>query len=128
MRRGHWHDGRMSSVHNTTVVYCLCAEWCGVCRQWRPQFDALLQALQPARLVWVDVDAQEEVLDILDIEVFPVLLIARDGVPLFCGPIEPSPAMLRQLLQRLEQPAAGLDTAQAERLLALLQSADPALH
>lgn len=118
----------MSSVHAASVVYCLCAEWCGVCRQWRPQFEALRTALQPARLVWVDVDAQEEVLDILDIEVFPVLLVVREGLPLFCGPVEPTPGRLRQLLQGLEQPATGLDSAQAGRLLALLQSSDTARH
>lgn len=103
-------------------VYCLCAEWCGVCRQWRAQFEALAAALPQAVFVWVDVDAHEEVLDLIEIETFPVLLIAQGDEPLFCGPIQPAEPVLRRLLEGLDRPAAGLHP-QARRLLALLAAA-----
>jgi thioredoxin 1 len=102
-------------------VYCLCAAWCVVCRDWRAQFDAQALAHPRDRFVWVDVDAQEAVLDILDIETFPVLLIAEGATPLFCGPIQPQAQVLSRLLAGLAQPAAGL-TPQAQPLLDLLQA------
>ena len=101
-------------------VYCLCAEWCGVCREWRARFDALAAAHPQEHFVWVDVDAQEAVLDILDIETFPVLLIADGATPLFCGPVQPQLPVVERLLQGLQQPAAGVDPA-AQPLLALLR-------
>lgn len=101
------------------TVYCLCAEWCGVCREWRAQFQALASALPSERLVWVDVDAHEDVLDILDIETFPVLLIARDGVPLFCGAVQPSATQVQRLLQGLDSPAPGLAAAAGPLLTSL---------
>lgn len=110
----------MPAANAVTDVYCLCAEWCGVCREWRAHFDALAAAHPQARWAWVDVDAHEAVLDLLDIETFPVLLIARDGRPLFCGPVEPTQAQVGRLLA-LSQPAAGLDPA-AQPLLDLLKT------
>ncbi|GHD02878.1 hypothetical protein GCM10007320_62480 [Pseudorhodoferax aquiterrae] len=103
------------------LVYCLCAEWCGVCREWRARFDALAAAHPQDRFVWVDVDAQEAVLDVLDIETFPVLLIADGATPLFCGPVQPQLPVVERLLQGLQQPAAGVDPA-AQPLLDLLQA------
>jgi thioredoxin-like negative regulator of GroEL len=101
-------------------VYCLCAEWCGVCREWRARFDAMAAAHPQVQFVWVDVDAQEAVLDILDIETFPVLLIADGATPLFCGPVQPQLPVVERLLQGLQQPAAADPVAQ--QLLALLQA------
>ncbi|RCW65264.1 thioredoxin family protein [Pseudorhodoferax soli] len=101
-------------------VYCLCAEWCGVCREWRARFDALAAAHPQDHFVWVDVDAQEAVLDVMDIETFPVLLIAQEGEPLFCGPVLPTAGVAERLLQGLQRPAAGVDPV-AQQLLALLQ-------
>lgn len=115
------------SAHATAVrptgrhVYCLCAEWCGVCREWRAHFDALAVAHPQDRFVWVDVDAQEEVLDIMDIETFPVLLIAQDGAPLFCGPVLATGPVVARLMQGLQHPAANVDPA-ARQLLDLLQA------
>ncbi|MFT3720528.1 thioredoxin family protein [Pseudorhodoferax sp.] len=101
-------------------VYCLCAEWCGACREWRARFDALAAAHPRWRFHWIDVDAHEDVLDVLDIQTFPVLLIAQDGAPLFCGPVQPQQPAVERLLQSLREPVAGLDPA-AHRLLDLLQ-------
>lgn len=101
-------------------VYCLCAEWCGVCREWRERFDALAAAHPQDRFVWVDVDAEEAVLDILDIETFPVLLIAQGAEPLFCGPVQPTVPVVDRLLGGLDRPGGHVDPA-AQALLALLQ-------
>jgi thioredoxin 1 len=101
-------------------VYCLCAEWCGVCREWRAVFDAQAAAHPGDRFAWIDVDAHEDVLDLVEIETFPVLLIAEQGRVVFFGPMEPSAGMLGRLLERAE--AGPSADGAAERLLKSLQA------
>ncbi|WP_162241750.1 thioredoxin domain-containing protein [Pseudorhodoferax sp. Leaf267] len=102
-------------------VYCLCAEWCGVCREWRAAFEAQAAAHPGDAFAWIDVDAHEEVLDAVEIETFPVVLIAEQGRVLFFGAIEPSGGMLGRMLERVE---GGVASARddAERLLNVLSS------
>lgn len=101
-------------------IYCLCAEWCGVCREWRAAFEALAAAPQPGeRFVWVDVDAHDAVLDAIEIETFPVLLVAHQGRAVFCGPVEPTPARVRRLLDGLARDPARPDRAAQAVLQAL---------
>ena len=81
-------------------VVCLCAAWCGVCRDYRATFDAAAaEAPAGARFAWVDIEDEAELLDDVDVENFPTLLIARGGRTLFFGPVTPQPATLARLLQ-----------------------------
>ncbi|MEY4675975.1 MAG: hypothetical protein RLZZ470_482 [Pseudomonadota bacterium] len=57
-------------------VFCLCAEWCGTCREYQPLFNQLAIDMPQARFVWVDVEAHDDLLQDLDIENFPTLLLA----------------------------------------------------
>ena len=57
-------------------VFCLCAEWCGTCREYQPLFNQLAADLPQARFAWVDVEEQDDLLQDLDIENFPTLLLA----------------------------------------------------
>lgn len=57
-------------------VLCLCAEWCGTCREYQPLFNQLAADMPQARFVWIDVEAHDDLLQDLDIENFPTLLIA----------------------------------------------------
>ena len=57
-------------------VLCLCAEWCGTCREYQPLFNQLALEMPQARFIWVDVEAHDDLLQDLDIENFPTLLIA----------------------------------------------------
>lgn len=102
----------------TRQVYCLCAEWCGVCREWRAAFEAQAAAHPGDRFTWVDVDAHEEVLDAVEIETFPVLLIAEQGKVVFFGALEPSGGILARLLdvESIGAPAGN----DLQRLLAFL--------
>lgn len=81
-------------------VVCLCAAWCGVCRDYRATFDAAA-ADTPAsmRFAWVDIEDDAALLDDVDVENFPTLLIADRGRTLFFGTITPQPATLARLLQ-----------------------------
>ena len=84
------------SVH----VFCLCAQWCGTCREYQPLFDQLAAQLPQARFTWVDVETHDDLLGDLDIENFPTLLIADQlGQPLFAGTVLPHAETLQRMCQ-----------------------------
>jgi thioredoxin 1 len=85
-------------------VACLCAEWCGACRDYRPVFDALATAAgaDPGDVrAWIDIEDHPEVAGDLDIETFPTLLIAdAEGRVRFLGSVTPHAATLQRLVER----------------------------
>ncbi len=104
-------------------VACLCAQWCGVCRDWRPAFVEQARAHPRLRFAWVDVEDEAEAMGDVDIETFPTLLVARGTRPLFLGPVLPSGPGFARLLASLRaqpDPAPGLP-ASAQPLLHRLQ-------
>ncbi|MGE8396926.1 MAG: thioredoxin family protein, partial [Comamonas sp.] len=46
----------------TWSVVCLCAQWCGVCRQYESEFLALREKYPQLRFVWMDVEEREDLL------------------------------------------------------------------
>lgn len=97
-------------------VICLCAQWCGNCRDYLPVFESLRERYAgAARLGWIDIEDESEVLGDIEVENFPTLLLLQGEVPVFLGPLVPQAAVLTQLVQ------SALDG----RLPALN---DPALH
>lgn len=105
-------------------IVCLCAAWCGVCRQYQVDFQAIVQSWElahtPLSWAWVDVEDDAHLLpDALDVQTFPTVLIAQGEQVLFWGPVLPQTAHLTQLLQRCaKQPSSaqthhGDDVAQA---------------
>ena len=100
-------------------VACLCAQWCGVCRDWQAAFEEQARAHPHMAFAWVDVEDEADAMGDVDIETFPSLLVARDGEPLFLGPIPPSGEGLARLLAALQAqpgPGRGLDPAAAPLL------------
>ena len=91
----------------SVLVVCLCAEWCGVCRDYRQRF-AQVQAQFPAlQFLWIDVEDEADLLDPIDVDDFPTLLLAVGGTPYFFGPLTPQADTLARLLRALiEDPAA----------------------
>ena len=80
---------------------CLCAAWCGVCREWTPVFEALAASHPQVRFDWVDVEDEADALGDVDVETFPTLLIADRAAPRFFGPVQPSAVQVGKLLDRL---------------------------
>ena len=102
-------------------VICLCAEWCGVCRDWRGTFEAAAAAHPGLRFAWVDIEDESEAMGDVDVETFPTLLIAKAGEPLFFGPVQPSGSQFTRLIASLrEGNAAGAVAPNAAPLLARL--------
>jgi thioredoxin 1 len=104
-------------------VFGLCADWCGVCREWRAVFDAAAAAHPDDRFVWVDIEDADELVGDLDIETFPTLLVGVNGRVLFFGTIVPSLQLLTRLLAGLDGSGTGGATAQTQALLHRLESA-----
>lgn len=93
---------------------CLCAGWCGTCRDYRPLFDELARAHPGVRFEWVDIEDESEIADDLDVETFPTLLIADGRRALFLGPLLPQAPVLARLLTSLQAGAAGTTGAGGE--------------
>ena len=104
----------------TWWVACLCAAWCGVCRDWLPMFTEQARAHPHLRFAWVDVEDEDAAMGDVDIETFPTLLVARDGEVLFLGPIPPSATQFARMLATLQ--------AQPQRSPGLAGDADALLQ
>lgn len=99
-------------------VACLCAEWCGVCREWEAMFLEQARAHPGLRFAWVDVEDEDEAMGDVDIETFPTLLVARGDELLFLGPVPPSGSQLARLVATLQaQPAAAVTVTNSQRAL-----------
>ena len=94
----------MKEIADGLSVVCLCAEWCGACRDYRPLFAAVARAHPQLRFAWVDVEDHAELADDFDVETFPTLLVAGADGTRFIGPLLPHAETLSRLLGAL-QPA-----------------------
>ena len=82
------------------VVFCLCAAWCGTCRDYDSVFRTIAQAHDDYRFVWVDIEDESDAIGDLDIETFPTVLVADGEQVRFFGPVLPAASHLRSLLNR----------------------------
>jgi hypothetical protein len=117
-------DSTSGSEQPTWWVVCLCAAWCGVCREWQPTFEVQARAHAHLRFAWVDVEDEDEAMGDVDIETFPTLLVARGEQVLYLAPIPPFARQFQGLLASLQadpSPAPGLP-AGANALLQRLQT------
>ncbi|MEN9905736.1 MAG: hypothetical protein RLZZ555_2301 [Pseudomonadota bacterium] len=110
-------------VPATLQVVCLCAEWCGTCREYGQAYATLQSSRPDVSFHWCDIEEEADLLGDLDVENFPTLLIGVAGQPVFFGVLLPH----IQTLERLVQDAASLrplaessDSATLRALLAAL--------
>ena len=80
------------------LVACLCAEWCGTCRDYRAAFDGVAGGHPEVAFVWVDVEDDARWMGDIDVENFPTLLIASDAEVRFFGTMLPHPEQLTRLI------------------------------
>jgi thioredoxin 1 len=83
------------------VVTCLCAEWCDVCREYRPRFEALAGRFPEVKFAWLDIEDDAEEVGEIEIENFPTIRITRGGEQLFHGVMLPQPEQLARVLEKL---------------------------
>jgi len=80
-------------------VACLCAAWCGTCREYRATFDSVAAACPDARFAWIDIEDEADFVDPVEVENFPTLLIAVRDEPVFFGPLTPHRETLVRLVR-----------------------------
>jgi thioredoxin 1 len=99
------------------LVACLCAQWCGTCRDYRPLFDQLQTEFAPARFVWIDIEDEADLVDPVEVDDFPTLLVVVKGQARFFGTLTPHIDTLRRILQtQLGTDGAPLADPQAQAL------------
>ena len=101
-------------------VVCLCADWCGVCRDYRALFEQVAVQHPQLRFAWLDVEDQASLVGDLDIETFPTVLVAGAGGANFMGALMPHVQTLSRLLE-------ALDDSSAERRVVITPLDIPAL-
>ena len=103
-------------------VICLCADWCGVCREYRAVLQNIAALHPESRFAWLDIEDQADWVGELDIETFPTLLVADVQGVFFLGPLTPQVHSLSRLLTALQTPGTPKTphTAVTQKLLAAL--------
>lgn len=89
----------MTSLAATFSVICLCAEWCGTCREYKPGFEQIAARFPDTGFVWHDIEDHAEYIGDLDIENFPTLVISHDASILYYGVMLPYPEHLARTLE-----------------------------
>ena len=110
-----------SDTDDALWVVCLCAEWCGACREYRPLFEQVAKAHPAFRFAWVDIEDHAELADDFDVETFPTILVAGSDGTRFIGPLLPHAETLSRMLSALQP--AGPNAGEVDVLLGALRNA-----
>ena len=86
-------------------MVCLCAAWCGVCRQYQSDWDALKEQYPQIHFTWLDVEDDDDLLGDMDVETFPTILLAYDAHAQFFGPVLPQIQVLARMLRSHQEHA-----------------------
>ena len=110
------------------LVVCLCAEWCGSCREYRAAFAAFSSRFgERADFAWIDVEDESDALGDPDLDNSPTLLIADGDRALFYGAVTPASAerlVAGAVDGSLEASASGDAAALVARVRPLLAGRD----
>lgn len=85
------------------LVACLCAAWCRTCDSYHEEFAELRRQHPEARFIWVDIEDDAELVDDLEVETFPTLLIGQGEQLRFIGPVLPQAGAALRLIQSAAQ-------------------------
>ena len=106
-------------------VVCLCAQWCGLCRDYRSVVDDMAARYPAVRFAWLDIEDQADLVGDVDVETFPTVLLADARGAWFFGPLPPQAQNLSRLLDSLERSSlqAKPHSPVTQQLLHALQAA-----
>lgn len=92
--------GTLAQTRSSAAVICLCAAWCGTCREYAPLFEQVAAAHPQLAFRWVDIEDEADALGDLDIDTFPTLVVGAGAVQ-FAGPVLPQAGQIERLLKSL---------------------------
>jgi thiol-disulfide isomerase/thioredoxin len=81
------------------LVVCLCARWCGLCRDYEQVFAQVATRFPAMRFAWIDIEDDAERVDPVEVDNFPTLLIAVNRQPHFFGTLTPQPQLLERIVR-----------------------------
>lgn len=87
---------------SVTWVVCLCADWCGLCRDYQVVMAQMAGRYPAFRFAWLDIEDQAELVGDIDVETFPTVLMADAQGTRFFGPLTPQANTLARLLDSLQ--------------------------
>lgn len=85
------------------TIACYCADWCETCKQYHDDFQTLSQQFPNHLFVWIDIEDTPELLDDIDIDNFPTLLIQHRTHHYFFGVMLPHIQHLHRLIQTIQE-------------------------
>nr|WP_315466884.1 thioredoxin family protein [uncultured Undibacterium sp.] len=85
------------------LISCLCAAWCDTCQGYRKGFDNLQTTHPDKCFAWIDIEDHAELIDDLDIESFPTILIQYQHRVLFLGTMLPDVNLVHRLILSFEE-------------------------
>lgn len=94
------------------LLACLCAAWCGTCRDYLPVLEAWARAHPRWDVRWVDIEDHADALGELDIENFPTLLVAHGDALRFVGTVLPHAGTLARTVDAAEAAVLGVGEAE----------------
>jgi thiol-disulfide isomerase/thioredoxin len=113
----HWAMQISSHSNPSTpplLVACLCADWCGACREYKPRFEQLQATFPGVQFVWVDVEDESDLVDPIEVENFPTLLMATRERVQFFGTVMPHLETLQRLIETQLAPGAPAQAPQPD--------------
>lgn len=114
-----------AALASPVLVVCLCAEWCGVCRDYAERFAQVQARFPQAHFLWIDVEDEADLLHPLDdVDDFPTLLLAVGEEPRFFGVVMPQLETLERLIRVQTEPTTpALADPALKKLVARIRAA-----
>lgn len=103
------------------LVACLCAAWCDTCNNYRNSFHTLADQHRDKCFAWIDIEDQAHLVDEIDIQDFPTILIQYRDQVVFLGTVLPDPMQLHRLILSMTENLPDADIKRS----ALNQEAPP---
>lgn len=95
-------QARRRATAPSTLVVCLCAEWCAVCRDFKAEYRALAQQHPEILFAYLDIEDDEALIGALDLDDFPTLAVFRGNALVHFGVVKAERDNIARLLRKIE--------------------------
>jgi thiol-disulfide isomerase/thioredoxin len=102
---------QITQINKPWLIACLCAAWCDTCNSYKAKFEELSSVHPDKFFTWIDIEDQAHLIEELDIENFPTILIQHHETCLFIGTMLPDTKLLNRLISSLELDVLEKDNA-----------------